>query len=232
MKTGSAAEIINKKKAVMFDLFHTLVTVSASGGESTAGILGVPRDDWNRELMEKTPGRLTGELKDPLEILRRMAHAIKPDIPEETIKRALENRIKKFSAALINPPGETLLALAGLKSSGKKIGLVSNAEVSEIAAWERSPLAPLFDAAVFSCYAGAIKPDKEIYGICMSGLNASPHECVFVGDGGSNELQGAKKLGITTIMITAFIRDMSREKIDERKKFADYVIENIDELLP
>jgi putative hydrolase of the HAD superfamily len=53
-----------------------------------------------------------------------------------------------------------------------------------------------------------------------------------VGDGGSNELQGAKKLGITTIMITAFIRDMSREKIDERKKFADYVIENIDELLP
>ena len=231
MKIHTAAELIEKKQAILFDLFHTLVTVGSSGGVSTSEILGVSRDEWNKQLMEKTPERLTGKMKDPMEILRKMARAINPLITEETIERALLNRIKKFAEALLYVPEETIYTLKKLRSAGKKIGLVSNAEVSEIEEWEKSPLAPLFDTSVFSCYAGVIKPEKEIYELCMRDLKAAPDECVFAGDGGSQELEGAKRLGITTVIITGFIKDMRKEKLDERKQYADYVIENIRELI-
>jgi len=65
----------------------------------------------------------------------------------------------------------------------------------------------------------------------MRDLKAAPDECVFAGDGGSQELEGAKRLGITTVIITGFIKDMRKEKLDERKQYADYVIENIRELI-
>ena len=63
----------------------------------------------------------------------------------------------------------------------------------------RSPLAPLFDTAVFSCQLGWVKPEKEIYEVCMSKLQISPNECVFVGDGGMGELEGARQLGINSL---------------------------------
>lgn len=227
MKNYPLYKIIKKKGAILFDLFHTLVNVTPSDGLSTSDILGVSKEAWYRELMEKTPGRLTGEMKDPAEIIRKMARAINPEIPENTIKKALEYRIAKFVHALVNAPDDTIKTLRKMKAMGKKIGLVSNAEVSEIEAWDSSPLAPLFDVAVFSCYAGVKKPESRIYEICMDSLGAAPSECVFVGDGGSNELEGAKKLGITTVMVTGFIKDMRKEEMSERKKHADFVIEKI-----
>jgi len=54
---------------------------------------------------------------------------------------------------------------------------------------------------------------------------------VFIGDGGSDELAGAKKVGLTTVMITGIIQELWPEKIPDRRKWADYEIVNITELL-
>ncbi len=117
-----------------------------------------------------------------------------------------------------------------MKARGKKIGLVSNASVMEISAWNRSPLAPLFDSTLFSCFVGCVKPDRRIYEICMDELGVTPEQCVFVGDGASNELEGARDLGITAIMIAGLIRDVWPERIEERRQHADLMIEHLDEL--
>ena len=102
----------------------------------------------------------------------------------------------------------------------------------EVAAWDRSPIAQLFDSAVFSCYVGYVKPDRRImYETCIDHLGVVPEECVFVGDGGSEELEGARDLGMATIMIAGLIRGMWPGRIEERRKHADLMIENLSELL-
>jgi FMN phosphatase YigB (HAD superfamily) len=65
----------------------------------------------------------------------------------------------------------------------------------------------------------------------MAKLQVSSNECVFVGDGGMGELQGARQLGIITVMITGIIKEIWPDKIEERKRHADFVIEKLGELL-
>lgn len=88
-----------------------------------------------------------------------------------------------------------------------------------------------FDSVIFSCNAGYAKPDRKIYEISLEELNETPENSVFIGDGGSDELKGAKSLGITTVMIAGVIREILPESIAERKQHADFVIEYINELI-
>jgi putative hydrolase of the HAD superfamily len=233
MDTGSAATVVSQKKAVIFDLFHTLTALELTQikGPGTSEILGISRAAWNEQLLEKSRPRLAGEEKDPYVIIRRMAHAIDPDIPDELIRRATQSRIERFAAALANIPANTKEVLQRLKEAQKKIGLLSNADVAEIYAWPQCPVRHLFDSAIFSCEVGFVKPEKAIYEASLKDLNVRAEEAVFVGDGGSHELEGAKAAGITAVMIAGIIRGIWPEKVEEREAGADYCIETLDELL-
>ncbi len=65
----------------------------------------------------------------------------------------------------------------------------------------------------------------------MGALGVTPEECVFIGDGGSEELEGARDLGMATIMIAGFIRDVFPGRIEERRRNADVMIERLAELI-
>jgi putative hydrolase of the HAD superfamily len=65
----------------------------------------------------------------------------------------------------------------------------------------------------------------------MQQLGVEARQCLFVGDGGSRELEGARNLGITTVMITGIIREIWPERIKARQAQADYVIEWLNELI-
>jgi len=233
MRDNSIITVVRQKQAILFDLFHTLTRVESSwsAGPSTSEILGVSEEAWNEQVMEKYRERLTGQITDPVLIIRKMAHSIDPAIPEDVIKKAVGKRIKRFYSALVNIPQETRQVLTTLKSMNKKIGLISNADVTEIIGWKRSGVTHLFDCVVFSCWAGCVKPEPKIYNICMEELSVKPSHCLFVGDGGSRELEGAKSLGITTVMITGVISEIWPDKIDGRKQYAAYVIERLNELV-
>lgn len=47
-----------------------------------------------------------------------------------------------------------------------------------------------------SCEIGVKKPDVEIFQKCMKDLEVAAEECIYVGDGGSFELETAQALGI------------------------------------
>jgi len=198
----------------------------------THEILGVTKEDWNRQLLECSRDRLVGKMTDPHRIIHRMAHAINPVISEDLIARATENRIKRFAGALIHIPPTTVTVLTALKSAGKQLALMSNADMMEVQAWEQSPIADLFHATLFSCYVGCVKPEPEIYSLCLGQLDACADECVFVGDGGSHELEGAHACGITTVMVTGIIKELWPDRIEERQAHADFVIEHLSDLLP
>jgi len=225
-------KIISDKKGVIFDLFHTLTAREStwSSGINTSDILGVTKEKWNEQLLEKSEDRLTGKEKNPSVFVRQMAHAIDPRISDELIERAVKYRIERMKKAVTLIPGPTIQTLKTLKDQGKKLGLLSNADASEIAGWKESPISSFFDSTVFSCEVGFVKPHRRIYEISLQQLALAPGECAIVGDGGSHELEGAKNLGITAIFIAGVIRELWPDKIEVRMKIADYTIEELDEL--
>ena len=216
----------------MFDLFHTLTGKESEWSELpwTADVLGIDRKRWNELLVVHSRWRLAGEELDPFVILSTLARQADPAISEEIIRDALRVRIQRFEDCLSRVPGENVETLRRLRDDGYRIGLISNADAMEYAAWVKSPLAGLFDAAVFSCEAGCVKPEREIYEKCIELLGVAAGECLFVGDGGSNELIGAREAGMTTVFLSGVMAELWPERIPERMRASDHHLESIPEV--
>lgn len=222
------------KKVILFDLFHTLTALESTWGDNrpfTYQLLEVGKEAWHYQVLQNSPDRLTGKKTDTFEIVSEMARNIDPNITDDLIQRAVENRIARVANALINVPEETLAVLRYFKSQGKTIALISNADAMEAEPWERSPMAAYFDHVFFSCDVGYAKPDLRIYRLCLDTIGIDAADAVFIGDGGSNELHGAQQVGLTTIMITGIISEFWPEKVPERRQHADYEIEWLGELI-
>ena len=61
------------------------------------------------------------------------------------------------------------------------------------------------------------KPDPRIYKKMIESLNVEFEECDYIGDGGSDELTGAFKVGMHPILI----KSKEDEKKEVYKKYAD-----------
>jgi putative hydrolase of the HAD superfamily len=59
----------------------------------------------------------------------------------------------------------------------------------------------------------------------------SAAECVFVGDGGSNELAGAKAVGLATVFVSGVIAEFWPERVAQRVSIADHHLERVPQLL-
>jgi putative hydrolase of the HAD superfamily len=46
-----------------------------------------------------------------------------------------------------------------------------------------------------------MKPDREIYELALRELQASASETLFVGDGANDELEGARVVGMTPVLV-------------------------------
>jgi putative hydrolase of the HAD superfamily len=65
------------------------------------------------------------------------------------------------------------------------------------------PIAGLLDACVHSIEVGVCKPDPEIYRIACRRLDVVPAQCLYIRDGGSQELSGARAVGMTAVRLAA-----------------------------
>ena len=226
------SEVISTKRAILFDLFATLVSTDIAPGVPTYEILGVEKSDWRKQTFGSSHARLTSDKMDPYEIIGSMAHAIDPHIPESLIRDATDQRIARFEAMLMNAPESTLTALESIRSHGIGTALITNADVIETNGWSGSPLASLFDCTVFSWQVGYAKPDKRIYYHCLEQMELEPSEAAFVGDGGSDELSGARAIGLTTVFARGLMPDLEPTEIRERESIANHVIDALEELSP
>jgi putative hydrolase of the HAD superfamily len=182
--------------------------------------------------MERSRDRLTGKFQDAFTIIKNIAHAVNPYISDELIRQAADHRRIRFIESLAKMPDVSVGTVKRLKDAGKKTALLSNADVIETEGWSKCPVVPFFDVVIFSCEAGFMKPDREIYGICLEKLGEDPGSCVFVGDGGSDEFIGAKSWGITTVMVTGIAKRIWPDKLSKIEVNADYIIDDVSELLP
>ena len=93
--------------------------------------------------------------------------------------------------------------LRRLRKAGMKIGLVSNCASDVPALFAETPIAPLVDAALFSCTEGVMKPDPAIYHRVANRLGVVAARCLYVGDGNDDELAAAAALGMTPVLLDA-----------------------------
>jgi len=224
---------ISKFKVLIFDLFHTLSSMHHSDvpGLYSHEIIGITYEKWLEVLFTDSERRTRGIITDPIEIIRDITDKLGMNIPDETIIELARIRYERFDLALKNILPHTVNTLMELKKRGKTLILLSNADVCEIKSWAYSPAAPYFDHALFSCHVGYIKPEPEIYEHAVKLSGTHKDQCLFIGDGGSDELTGAKNFGIAACFTSEFIKDLWPEHIESRKLIADYHIERIDELL-
>ncbi|MBD3236970.1 MAG: HAD-IA family hydrolase [Candidatus Eisenbacteria bacterium] len=218
-------------RAVLFDLFHTLVDMRhVPQMTSTADLLGIDPREWSRVVVESSPHHALGTVKDPVESVRIIAHAIDPTIPEERIREAARQRPQRFRAALVEVQPEILAALEAIRATGLPMALISNAGLDEIEAWNQSPLAAFFEAAFFSCHEGVMKPDVEIYQRAARRLGVDAQNCLFVGDGGSREHEGARQARMRTLLFLPMLAHSYPEIAEQRPRNTDWIIEQVDEL--
>ena len=70
-----------------------------------------------------------------------------------------------------------------------------------------------------------MKPSPRIYNHCLSLLSVPASQGIFVGDGGSEELSGAKAVGLTTVFATGLMPELTEEEVRSREDDADYTID-------
>jgi putative hydrolase of the HAD superfamily len=226
------ADAVATKDAVIFDLFFTLVSTDIKVEEfpPTHEVLGVDKAMWRQQTFGTSSARLTGAEMDPYKIVGSMAHAIDPMISSTVIREATDQRIHRFEHILLNVPDTTISTLKTLRRSGHKTALVTNADSIETRAWDKSPLAPLFDVTVMSWEVGFVKPDARIYNHCLDLLGIPAARAVFVGDGGSRELWGAKAVGLSAVFAKGLMPELTEQEIRSREDDADYTIDGLHEL--
>jgi putative hydrolase of the HAD superfamily len=221
--------VIPRPRAVLFDLFHTLVAMDRAGGTSTTvwEDLGLPREAWEQRWFDDRDGRATGTVRDTVEVIRMVAHALDPAIPHERVAWAAERRAARFARALREVEPGVVHALARLRGAGVRLALVSNACRGEIEGWSASPLAPFFDAAVFSCEVGMVKPDPEIFEHALGRLGERADTAIFVGDGGSDEHRGARAVSLRTALVTRYASRWWPEKMAARREGVHWEFEDV-----
>lgn len=104
-------------------------------------------------------------------------------------------------AALRSPHPSAVPAIDGLRQRGLRVGVLSNTHAMEIRTWPESPLAGAVDAVAFSHVIGHMKPEPAAYKAILNQLGAVPQRSIFVGDGGSGELAGARDYGFALVVI-------------------------------
>ncbi len=190
-------------KAVVFDMFETLVSLFEGRsyfGEHIAADTGCDPDEfrrvWHKTEYDRSIGTYT--IEEGLEMTFRELGVLSEDKVELAAKKRMENLDDTFAAL----SDDTVRLLDELKDRGIKIGLITNSFSDECDQIIRSRLYPYFDAALISYEQGICKPDPEIFARMIDKLGVKADECLYVGDGGSNELYAAKDAGMHPVQCT------------------------------
>ena len=106
---------------------------------------------------------------------------------------------------------DTIQVLSQLKSVGIKLGIISNASSWSEMVLDSVGIRPYFDSIVLSYKYGIVKPTPAIYLQGLMELGLDSQFCCFVGDGGDNEMEGAKNVGLTTILVDRYSRNVQAD---------------------
>jgi HAD superfamily hydrolase (TIGR01509 family) len=186
--------------------------------------------DWDDELLaagHRAGLAAIGSPEDAADFTRRYRHVVFPRVGEpyaallrELLGELTDEQVDAFMDAEheVWRPGNRVLATAqalleSLRARGLRTGLVANAWPEPARLLRRSVaeagLDALLDVAVFSDEVGARKPDAAIFVRALDELGVQAPHAMFVGDRLDADVQGAARLGMTTVQAMWFRVDDS-----------------------
>lgn len=184
-------------KAVIFDMFETLITHYDSPlyfGVQIAKDSGIDNDVFHKTWKSAERERMTGSLT--LEAILERILRENEIYSDELLSKLCQRRVNAKEELFLHLNDEIIPTLEELRSRGILLGLVSNCYSEEVRPIKESVLFELFDAVCLSWEEGCLKPDPIIFDRCLERLGVKPCECLYIGDGGSDELEAAQKIGM------------------------------------
>ena len=190
-----------KYRAVIFDLWQTLVPWPADAAESyyrwMADAYGAPyerfHDAWTSSFRERNTGPIEDNLRSVATTL-----AVEPDF-----ERVLAWRLD-WTRTVAGPAtgrGSDDQGAAGTRAEGRPDhGLLTGGRGHLGRDAVRRPLRR-DDLLVHRV--GLSKPDPQIYELACERLDVEAADCLFVGDGANDELPGAERAGMTALQLRA-----------------------------
>ena len=182
-------------RAVIFDLWETLidwvVEESSAFRERLAATTGHDQERFAALWDETYRLRETGTLAEAYRAV---------GVPDEALDELIDAR-HALARRVIVPRDGVVETLGELRRRGLRLGLISACTEDVPAVWPETPFAGLFDAEVFSATCGHMKPDREIFLLAADLLDVDPNDCLYVGDGANDELAGAERVGMHSVLI-------------------------------
>ncbi|GGH27560.1 HAD family hydrolase [Paenibacillus segetis] len=219
-----------RKKAIFFDLFETLITEYDPDWKPKPDL----SSELTREVFNKhwSVRRKQMELNKSInfvsithEILKETNCIIDNQVIQDQYQLYLQDKIKLYQ----NIPKEIIETIYELKKLGYMIGLISNLSQDDFVGWIDCDLACFFDTLTLSFQIEVLKPDTQIFEVACKSINIRPEECIYVGDGGSNELSSARAFGMETYYASWYIEkwpswkktESGRDNVNDFQRLSD-----------
>ena len=207
-------------KAVIFDMYETLITHFKSPlyfGKQIAEDMDIPekkfREIWDPTDYDRSIGKMT--LEEVLEQILKASDKYTPELVQKIADKRTVAKIECFN----HLHEEILPMFETLKKQGYRIGLISNCYFEEAAVIRNSVLWKYFDAPYLSCEQGVAKPEEKIFHQCVEALGVTCEECLYVGDGGSKELETAERRGMKPIQAVWYLQKGSKQPTWRKPEF-------------
>ena len=199
-------------RAVIFDMFETLIThykCPLYFGAQMAADAGISekifQELWRPTESDRSIGKIRTE--EVVEMILKENGCYTDELLEKIVQKRISTKEECFKHLHL----EIIPMLTKLKEEGISIGLISNCFSEEAEVIRKSMLFPYFDKVCLSYEEGVQKPDEEIYRRCMAGLGVAPEECIYIGDGGSQELEAARDLGMNAMQAVWYMDNKKKD---------------------
>ena len=182
-------------KVVSFSFYQEMA-------EKMADAVKAPKDEFFEEWLATRPQRVKGDFKSTAENITAVCKALHITPSQAQIEKAVKLNEDFIHYELLNNIKEDAQeVLRWVKERGLKVGLMTDCYHTTVKVWPLLPIAVYFDAEVFSCASLARKPDPALYKEITAKLGVLPSECIYVGDGGGREIEGADAMGMLPVLV-------------------------------
>jgi putative hydrolase of the HAD superfamily len=200
-------------EAVLFDWNNTLVQFTwddellAEGHR--AGLRAIGREDDPAPFTARHRERVI-ERGTPDERYESLLHELLPEATDDQIDAFIDAEHAAWAPAF-QTLGAAQALLEALRARGLKTGVILNSwpDPGRVLRGdiERAGLTELLDTIVISSEVGMRKPDPGIFQLALEQLGVEPHDAMFVGDRLETDVQGAARVGMTTVQALWFNAD-------------------------
>lgn len=191
-------------RAVLFDLYDTLVSVDRDASVSKiarcANLAGASDEAFDRAWFGTSPDSIRGRFASIEERVLAVLRALDRDSREVDFV-SIADAERAFLQEHIHPFPDARDTLLALRRMGLKISIVTNASASVALVIDRCCLREMVDSIVISSETRVVKPNPEIYFHALERIGIDARDAWYIGDGNDQELDGAKAVGMHTILV-------------------------------